>query len=119
MLPLIFSDQSPATNTPWGAFTNGVAMVGQNGAPGSQHGPLDFTVTGIATGDFTPNSTGALFAADLLNVATGNTGAVAGGPGTIIPQVPEPSTWAMMILGFAGIGFMAYRRKNKGALRLA
>ena len=27
--------------------------------------------------------------------------------------VPEPSTWAMMILGFAGIGFMAYRRKTK------
>jgi hypothetical protein len=27
--------------------------------------------------------------------------------------VPEPSTWAMMILGFAGIGFTAYRRKNK------
>ncbi|MES2193446.1 MAG: PEPxxWA-CTERM sorting domain-containing protein [Pseudomonadota bacterium] len=29
--------------------------------------------------------------------------------------VPEPSTWAMMILGFAGVGFMAYRRKNHGA----
>jgi hypothetical protein len=28
--------------------------------------------------------------------------------------VPEPSTWAMMILGFAGIGFMAYRRKQNG-----
>ena len=28
--------------------------------------------------------------------------------------VPEPSTWAMMILGFAGIGFMAYRRKTRG-----
>jgi hypothetical protein len=27
--------------------------------------------------------------------------------------VPEPSTWAMMILGFMGIGFMAYRRKLK------
>jgi hypothetical protein len=26
--------------------------------------------------------------------------------------VPEPSTWALMILGFMGIGFMAYRRKN-------
>lgn len=25
--------------------------------------------------------------------------------------VPEPSTWAMLILGFAGIGFMAYRRR--------
>jgi len=33
-----------------------------------------------------------------------------------IGTVPEPSTWAMMILGFAGIGFMAYRRKNKMAL---
>jgi hypothetical protein len=26
--------------------------------------------------------------------------------------VPEPSTWTMLILGFAGIGFMAYRRRN-------
>jgi hypothetical protein len=32
------------------------------------------------------------------------------------PAVPEPSTWAMMILGFAGVGFMAYRRKSKLAL---
>jgi hypothetical protein len=24
--------------------------------------------------------------------------------------VPEVSTWAMMLLGFAGVGFMAYRR---------
>jgi hypothetical protein len=27
------------------------------------------------------------------------------------PAVPEPSTWAMMILGFLGVGFMAYRRE--------
>jgi hypothetical protein len=33
--------------------------------------------------------------------------------------VPEPSTWAMMILGFAGIGFMAYRRESKPALMAA
>jgi hypothetical protein len=34
--------------------------------------------------------------------------------------VPEPSTWAMMILGFAGIGFMAYRRKqNRTAFHVA
>ena len=33
-----------------------------------------------------------------------------------VSAVPEPSTWAMMILGFAGIGFMAYRRKNAMAL---
>jgi hypothetical protein len=29
--------------------------------------------------------------------------------------VPEPSTWAMMLLGFAGLGFMAYRRTKKSA----
>jgi hypothetical protein len=32
------------------------------------------------------------------------------------PAVPEPSTWAMMILGFAGVGFMGFRRKSKPAL---
>jgi PEP-CTERM motif len=35
-----------------------------------------------------------------------------------VGAVPEASTWAMMILGFAGIGFMAYRRKS-GAVHLA
>jgi hypothetical protein len=39
---------------------------------------------------------------------------------TLTAAVPEPSTWAMMILGFCGVGFMAYRRKqNRPALRLA
>jgi PEP-CTERM motif len=37
----------------------------------------------------------------------------------ITTPVPEPSTWAMLILGFAGIGFMAYRRKSKPALMAA
>jgi len=37
-----------------------------------------------------------------------------------VGQVPEVSTWAMMLIGFLGVGFMAYR-KHKGeghALRL-
>jgi PEP-CTERM motif len=29
-----------------------------------------------------------------------------------VSAVPEPSTWAMLLIGFAGIGFMAYRRKS-------
>lgn len=29
-----------------------------------------------------------------------------------VGAVPEPSTWALMLLGFAGIGFMAYRRRD-------
>ena len=35
---------------------------------------------------------------------------------TTIGAVPEPSTWAMMILGFAGVSFMAYRRRKIAAL---
>jgi len=28
-----------------------------------------------------------------------------------VSAVPEPSTWAMMIVGFASLGFIAYRPK--------
>ena len=30
--------------------------------------------------------------------------------------VPEPSTWALMLLGFAGLGFVAYTRSKKDRL---
>ena len=32
-----------------------------------------------------------------------------------VTAVPEPATWAMMIFGFAGVGFAAYRRRNQTA----
>ncbi|WP_294541107.1 PEP-CTERM sorting domain-containing protein [uncultured Rhodoblastus sp.] len=35
------------------------------------------------------------------------------------PSAPEPATWATMLLGFAGVAFMAYRRKSKPALLAA
>ncbi len=34
--------------------------------------------------------------------------------GDFTAAVPEPSTWAMMILGFGGIGFLAHRRRKHG-----
>jgi PEP-CTERM motif len=37
----------------------------------------------------------------------------------IVVSVPEPSTWAMIILGFLGVGFMAYRRRSGVSLRIA
>jgi PEP-CTERM motif len=33
--------------------------------------------------------------------------------------VPEPSTWVMLLLGFAGVGFAAVRRSAKGRTALA
>jgi unsaturated chondroitin disaccharide hydrolase len=40
-----------------------------------------------------------------------------GKPGWVLysPTVPEPSTWAMMLLGFVGLGFAGYRRARAGA----
>jgi hypothetical protein len=35
------------------------------------------------------------------------------------PAAPEPATWAMMILGFAGIGAMAYRRRRRQSVPVA
>ncbi|QND70012.1 PEPxxWA-CTERM sorting domain-containing protein [Tardiphaga robiniae] len=42
-----------------------------------------------------------------------------GGVDTITTAVPEPSTWAMMILGFGGVGFLAYRKRRGQDLSLA
>jgi hypothetical protein len=68
------------------------------------------------------------FAGDFYNL--GGNGSLATTPDTLstggygagtfaVSAVPEPSTWAMMILGFGGVGFMAYRRKTRGTFRLA
>jgi hypothetical protein len=69
---------------------------------------LDTTTAGVYNDvldfDFTPNVGSPLLAGTLTLEAT-------------VGAVPEPSTWAMMVLGFAGIGFMAYRRKSKPAYR--
>ena len=118
----VWSDQKPASDTPYGTFTNGIAStMDQGGLPG--HGESDnntfelqFTLDGAKITDFTTNSLGYFFAADVSN-PRGGTGAVASALSTeinLLTAVPEPSTWAMMILGFAGVGFMAYRRKRSG-----
>jgi len=46
-----------------------------------------------------------------LILRTGNVG--------FAPTVPEPSTWIMMLIGFAGVGFVAYRRTKKSSAELA
>jgi hypothetical protein len=57
---------------------------------------------------------------DGVSTLTDNTLAASGNTiiGTV-SAVPESSTWAMMLLGFVGIGFLAYRRKSKPALMVA
>ena len=55
---------------------------------------------------------------DVINYGTFTIGP----PGTeVTAAVPEPSTWAMMILGFLGLGFVGYRRNRASgsAFRIA
>jgi hypothetical protein len=35
---------------------------------------------------------------------------------TFSVAVPEPSTWAMMFIGFAGLGYAAFRRSSRGSV---
>jgi PEP-CTERM motif len=47
----------------------------------------------------------------------GNAFSVTAMPGvSSVTAVPEPSTWAMMLAGFVGFGFLGYRKACKGSL---
>ena len=39
--------------------------------------------------------------------------------GSATPVIPEPSTWVMMVIGFAGLGFAGYRAKRKNTALVA
>jgi hypothetical protein len=102
-----------------GFFSFGLEGFG-NGGSAPDGSSLMFTITaaGLDIGDITTNALGQFFAADVISGTTGNTGAI--DVSTVsTSSVPEPSTWAMMILGFVGVGFMAYRRRGQPAFRLA
>jgi PEP-CTERM motif len=50
------------------------------------------------------------------NLIAGNSGGFAGATFALVPaiaSVPEPSTWAMLLLGFASVAVMTYRRSHK------
>ena len=87
--------------------------VAQNGAQSAQNPNVFLSLDGnpIAPGQFQIEGIGG----STVNIQGTFTAAA-----PIIAPVPEPSTWAMMILGFMGVGFVAYRRKQSGpSLRFA
>ena len=72
---------------------------------------------------FFTNNLGTSLTVNFINAIPGNGGtdifsleeSVALNNIVVTPGVPEPSTWAMMLLGFAGLGFLAHRRSRKTA----
>jgi hypothetical protein len=85
-------------------YLNGVYIGGQPGVKpiGSPSILTATTAAGLNTLE--------VFYADRENVAAAL---------TLNVGIPEPSTWAMMALGFAGLGFAGYRRAKKMAALVA
>lgn len=70
--------------------------------------PKSFTFVAAGTTDTL------IFASNTLGFSGNETYPTAFGPAldnVAVNAVPESSTWAMMIMGFAGVGFLAYRRR--------
>jgi PEP-CTERM motif len=107
-LDIIFTVPTSGSNTDSATITGSV----QGGTITSPSFVFDFNNAPINFNGFT------LTVNDLTMPSAGGTTEEI--TGTITAAVPEPTTWAMMILGFAGIGFMAYRRRSGGpAFRVA
>jgi hypothetical protein len=74
--------------------------------------------SGLTTQTFSFNTFGGnLVFKDLNTDFNNNVGNIL--DNVVLTAVPEASTWMMMILGFFGAGFMAYRRKASASLRMA
>jgi hypothetical protein len=58
----------------------------------------------------------AMVAGDALTTTNENLVLNAFGTYQLTPPVPEPSTWAMMLLGFAGLGFAGFRASRKAVV---
>jgi uncharacterized protein DUF642/PEP-CTERM motif-containing protein len=70
----------------------------------------------ILTAYFTADSTSATLLFD--EVVGGNNGGVLL-DGINVSATPLPATWTMMLIGFSGFGYLAYRRSKKTALMLS
>lgn len=96
------------TNSPFTGFNYAIQCLGCDpNLKQVKANAFSFTLNGISTADFIPadsyNGDKILFAADVLDVATGNTGAVAA-------ALPEPSSVAFLSMGLTGLGL--WRRRG-------
>jgi PEP-CTERM motif len=98
---------SSAPYVPSGATIEDVTISGP--APGGEGA---FLGTMTSMGD--PEPAGTYFV-EITGVSGGG-GLQLAVDGNVTATAPEPSTWAMVLLGFAGLGFASYRRRRKGRL---
>jgi len=110
------SPNSDVSSPPFGTFFTAIECTTACGPGfgGGFAGPLSFTLSSTGSLSLSSlgfnkiNSNNIYFTSDLVNSngMTGNVGATAG-----IGAVPEPTTWALMLIGFGAAGISLRRRK--------
>jgi hypothetical protein len=125
---IIFNDGAVGHAVP-GAIMGGAGALGYGvrcdncAVFGLSASELSFTVSapgGLTLVDLKPNSNGVVSAAQTWIMAVVGdcpvavTGIIAD-PDGFTPGVPEPSTWAMMLIGFAGLSFAVRRLRRKAS----
>jgi hypothetical protein len=119
------TDLGDIKNAPFDGFDYGVSCGSPAcGSGGSSPftGPLAFSISGtgltlamLGTANDLYNGQTIRFAADTISQgARGATGTIGGG--TLVPSVPEPATWAMMILGMGMVGMGLRMRRRTVAV---
>jgi hypothetical protein len=110
-------------NTVSNSFVSASVSGGQGASNGILAGTGFAPASPLATGFFfdplagdpDPTNADGVFAEYSSNPGNGTLGTAAS---LVITPVPEPSTWAMMILGFVGIAVASFRRKRQSSAYL-
>jgi hypothetical protein len=101
---ITFNGVGPAmsfTGATLAAMASGGAMDNGNQTAGSSNGLFYFV--------FSPDEA-------VTSVTLGSTGNSLEVAGISVSSIPEPATWAMMLIGFTGLGYTAFRRSAKDQL---
>jgi len=111
-----FVASTGTNNSPFSTFTYEINCFGKcthGGSGGGYVDPLSFKVLNASIADFGQLSKGhegtaAYFAADVINIS-GSTGVI----GATVAAVPEPETYALMLVGLGIMGTVVRRRNSK------
>ena len=99
-------------------FDFSTAPTFEAGGPSAEYGGVPVVVSGSITSGYEGNGSVA-FLGTYSSISFTNPNSEDWYGFTVGSAVPEPSTWAMMTLGFAGLGFAAFRRKAGSRLAIA